>query len=175
MRAKACPAKTFIQADAARFSVDIPADAAVCLFDSLNHLLEAEQLASAFRCVQAALRPRGLFLFDINTGEAYGENWNDSACHVEPDHAFFLRGGFNPKTRIGCTAVTMFHAGADAPDSWRRSDIEVHQRPWEITEVEPLLRTAGFDDVRLYRAIDDLGLTGDYGWGRVFVSARRSP
>jgi SAM-dependent methyltransferase len=161
------PEPVFLQADAADFTVPHPVDAAVCLFDSLNHLLEPEQLQRAFNSVHAALNPHGCFVFDINTPAAYGEQWNDSACEVQPDHAFFLRGAFDPQTRLGTTWITMFRL----VESWQRSDVEIRQRPWESSEIEPMLQSAGFTGVECYRAAEELGMTGHYGIGRVYLRA----
>lgn len=164
------PEAGFVHEDAVRFAVDEPFDAVVCTFDSLNHLLEPENVARALRSVHEALKPGGRFVFDVNTGKAYGEHWEASACRVEADHAFFLRGGFDAATRIGTTLITMFrlHGG------WQRSDVEVLQRPWEIPEIEELLAGAGFSEIRSYRAMEDLGMNGHYGQGRVYFAACRN-
>jgi SAM-dependent methyltransferase len=161
------PEANFIHADAADFALDHRIDAAVCLFDSVNHLLEADQVRGAFRSVSAALQPEGCFVFDINTGEAYGDQWNDAACEVQPDHAFFLRGGFDPQSRIGRTEITMFRR----EKCWQRADVEMRQRPWEIGEIEPMLRAAGFNLIRSHDAARDLGMAGHYGVGRVYFYA----
>jgi hypothetical protein len=47
----------------------------------------------------------------------------------------------------------------------------VRQRPWEIPEIRPLLRRAGFSQLDTYRASEDLGMEGNYGIGRVFFRA----
>jgi SAM-dependent methyltransferase len=158
------PEAVFLQTDAADFTLESPVDAAVCVFDSLNHLVDPGQLEGAFRSVCAALVHGGCFIFDVNTSLAYGERWNGSACEVEADHAFFLRGGFDHETRIGHTQITMFRL----LDGWQRSDVEMRQRPWEGCEIESALRAAGFGPVQSYRPVEDLGLTGPRAIGRVY-------
>jgi SAM-dependent methyltransferase len=164
------PEGLFVKAEASRFALEQPVDAAVSLFDSLNHLLEPRQMQEALECVHAALRPGGGFVFDLNTVDAYGERWDQSFCRVEPDHAFFLRGGYDAEARIGHTLVTMFRLG----EVWEREDVAMRQRPWAVAEVEAMLRDAGFEDVRWFRALEDLGLAGHYGIGRVFFRCSRS-
>jgi SAM-dependent methyltransferase len=163
------PEAEFHNADAAKFALAHPVDAAVCAFDSLNHLTEAAKVELTFRNVFAGLKPGGSFVFDVNTLDAYGERWTQSACAVEPGHAFFLRGAFDAGERIGTTRITMFRL----VNSWCRSDVEVRQRPWEIPEIRPMLRRAGFRDVTNYRAQEDLGMAGHYGIGRVYFRAYR--
>jgi SAM-dependent methyltransferase len=164
------PEGIFFQADAAGFALKQPVDAAVCVFDSLNHIIEADRLERVFHSVYAALEPGGCFVFDINTGAAYGERWDRTFCEVQPDHAFFLRGGFDRQARIGCTRVTMFRL----TDSWQRWDVEIRQRPWEVSEIEPMLRSAGFAETCAYRACEDLEMTGHYGIGRVYCRAGKN-
>jgi SAM-dependent methyltransferase len=159
------PDGVFFQAEASRFALPQPVEAAVSLFDSLNHVLEPEQLQAAFQCVSQALSTEGIFVFDLNTEPAYGDRWDQSFCQVEADHAFFLRGGYDRSSRIGRTFVTMFRLTG----TWQRDDVEIRQRPWEMAEVEPMLRAAGFSSIEHYRAQEDLGLCGHYGIGRVFV------
>jgi SAM-dependent methyltransferase len=164
------PDALFLPADAARFTLDSPVDATVSVFDSLNHLMEAEQLQLAFHNIHEALKPGGILVFDVNTAAAYGEQWDESAWEVQPDHAFFLRGGFDSKAQIGATSITMFRLEG----SWQRSDVEMRQRPWELSEIEPMLQTAGFQDIRSYRAIEDLGMPGHFGIGRLYFRACRN-
>ena len=45
--------------------------AVVCFCDSLNYLLEEEELAQCFRLVNNYLDPGGLFIFDFNTVYKY--------------------------------------------------------------------------------------------------------
>jgi SAM-dependent methyltransferase len=161
------PCGEFLCGDAADFTLERPADAAVCTFDSLNHLVLPGAVALAFQSVHAALKRGGCFVFDVNTPNAYGRHWDQSACQVADDHAFFLRGGFDAETRTGTTMITMFRLF----DTWQRSDVELQQRPLEIGEVESLLRAAGFAGISSYRAPEDLGMNDHYGEGRVYFRA----
>jgi SAM-dependent methyltransferase len=163
------PEANLVHADASQFAIDRRADGALSVFDSLNNVLEPDALRSAFQCVHDALQPGGCFVFDVNTRTAYGERWDQTHCEVQPDHAFFVRGGFDRQKRIGSTNVTLFRWR----DRWERSDVEILQRPWDIEEVEPLLRDAGFNEVNFWRAIEDLGMSGHYGIGRAYFRVRR--
>lgn len=58
----------FIQGDAADLCLPPRSfDAAVCLYDSLNYLVEPERLQRAFERTAAALTAGGPFIFDLNT------------------------------------------------------------------------------------------------------------
>jgi ubiquinone/menaquinone biosynthesis C-methylase UbiE len=163
------PEGNFFQADVSEFALNKQMDAALCVFDSLNHVLHAEKLQRAFSKIYAALRQRGCLVFDINTGAAYGERWDRTFAEVHDEYAFFLRGGFDGQIRIGTTRVTIFRLR----ESWARTDVEIRQKPWEVSEIEPMLRAAGFRDVCTYRPFEDLGMAGHYGIGRVYFRACR--
>jgi SAM-dependent methyltransferase len=164
------PEGMFVQAEATDFKLEQRVDAAVCVFDSLNHLIEAEQLQTALHNVHAVLKADGCLVFDINTADAYGERWSESACEVQADHAFFLRGEYDRQSQIGNTKITMFRLF----ECWQRSDVEVRQRPWEVEQIEQMLHVAGFRHIRCYRPFEDLGMTGHYGNGRVYFHATPS-
>lgn len=52
-----------------------------------DQLLNAEDLGRVFSCVRAALRPGGLFVFDLSLEQAYKTEWQRSCAIVEEDEA----------------------------------------------------------------------------------------
>jgi len=61
------PRARLFEGDMASFRLEEQFDVVVCVFDSLNHLLSLDAWRSMFRAVYEHLRPRGLFIFDVNT------------------------------------------------------------------------------------------------------------
>lgn len=61
----------FEQADFRDFHLQEKFDAAICGSDSLNYVASTEELAAVFRCVASALKPGGLFIFDVLTERAF--------------------------------------------------------------------------------------------------------
>ncbi len=164
------PAAQFMAADASNFNLAEQVQAAVCTFDSLNHILEDAQLRAALSCVHAALEPGAPFVCDINTDAAYGPEWDKSACQADPDHALFLRGHYDRENRRGITQITMFRLLG----SWIRSDVEVPQRALSVAEMTVHLEVAGFTAIEHYRPMEDLGVAGHYGQGRVYFRSCKS-
>ncbi len=60
----------FIECDLCDFRLPERFDHAVCLYDSLNYVVESEELKRVFANVRQALVPGGLFIFDVNTVHA---------------------------------------------------------------------------------------------------------
>src|SRR5688572_1178286 len=91
-RAAGC---AFIHSDARSFSCDVPADAVVSTFDSLNHLQSVDDLTEVFSRVREALRQDGVFVFDVNREEAYQELWVRPYPIVEEEFVQITRGAYD--------------------------------------------------------------------------------
>lgn len=53
--------------DMRQFKLNEKVDGAVSVFDSMNYLLEPEDIQNTFACVRDTLYPGGLFVFDMNS------------------------------------------------------------------------------------------------------------
>ena len=142
----------FVQQDAAELDLgETRFDAAICLFDSLNYILEAERLQSAFARVCGQLQPGGSFFFDVNTEYALAEGMFNQSCtrRDEPLH-YRWRSRYDPETRL-CTVRMNF--SFDDGSGERRAFTEVHrQRAYGKDELAQWLVEAGFADVSIYDA-----------------------
>jgi SAM-dependent methyltransferase len=65
--AQKVPEARLIEGDMASFSLDERFDVVLCVFDSLNHLVDFDQWRSMFAAVHHHLHEGGLFCFDVNT------------------------------------------------------------------------------------------------------------
>lgn len=162
------PTAQFLSQNASEFSLNSPVDAVLCTFDSVNHVHTPDAILASFRQIRKSLNPGGLFVFDFNSPEAYGERWDATYTVIEPDHAFFLRGRFDPVAQLGHTEITMFR---EQQKAWHRADASFNQRPWTTPVLSALLKEAGFRTIEHWRAGEDLGLEGQYGLGRVYIRA----
>jgi len=122
-------------------------DAAVCALDSLNYLPDLKALKQALGRVCLFLRPGGLFLFDVRTPCHFAAI--DGAASVIEENGLYCvwRTGWNARAMMARHNITLFvQEGA----RWRRLDEEHRQRAYDNEQWEPLLREAGFTDVRTY-------------------------
>jgi SAM-dependent methyltransferase len=68
MARRKLPAGTpLYEADMTSFELDVQFDAIICIYHSINHLLDFADWQSFFECVSSHLNPGGVFIFDINT------------------------------------------------------------------------------------------------------------
>jgi SAM-dependent methyltransferase len=164
------PAATFLLADARSFHLPPQFHCALSTYDSLNHLLTPEDLRQAFQCVHASMLPGGDFLFDLNTEEAYTTQWDKSAAEVFDNSAYFIRGGYDPRQKLGSTRITAFRR----TDAWIRVDLRLFQRYHPPSAVRAALRDAGFAGVTIYESGKDFEIPDNTGIGRLFFHARKS-
>ncbi len=154
------PEVEFIHADARAFTLPTRFDGAVCLFDSLNHLLQLEELGAAFRNVHAVLMGGGAFLCDFNMQAGFEARWRGSFGIAEDDHVLVSRGSYDAATKLGRLAVTMFRRPME---TWRRTDVTLYQRCYAEGEITDALRAAGFAELAVYDAEGDLHMEGQRG------------
>lgn len=113
-----------------------------CLYDSLNHMLDAEDLEAAFRSVRGVMDADSLFLFDVNHPEIYPEVWGISEPFVAkgPDYLLEIATSYRSREKIGRANVTGW-----AKLGGERVPINEHhrQRAYSEKEIVKLLDAAG--------------------------------
>lgn len=64
---KKLPTKNILCQNMTTFTISRRFDVVLCLFDSINHILNFADWKNLFVCVKAHLNPKGVFIFDMNT------------------------------------------------------------------------------------------------------------
>ena len=125
-------------------------DLVVCLYDSLNYVLDPAGLQECFARVAEALRPGGLFIFDLNTTRALSANlFTQQDLHpLRPLH-YRWRAHWDPATRLCRVDMWFRWRGAGAPREFEETHYE---RAYEPEEVRRWLQAAGFAPVRSFGA-----------------------
>jgi SAM-dependent methyltransferase len=117
-----------------------------CLYDSLNHMKEREDLVAAFRAVRGVMSSESLFLFDVNHPDVYPEVWGSKEPFVASgaDYRLEIDTAYRKRERLAHALVSGW-----AKVRGRRVEIrERHeQRAWSKSEVLAALREAGLDVV----------------------------
>lgn len=85
---KCIPNVSFYRGDMTDFHLPEQYDACVCTLDSLNHLPDLGAVACCFRCVAEALKPEGLFVFDVNTVYKHQQVLGDNAFIFDEEDYF---------------------------------------------------------------------------------------
>jgi len=117
-----------------------------CLYDSLNHLLDRNDLVAAFRSVRGVMDRDSLFLFDMNHPEIYPEVWGIADPFVADGPDFHLEIGttFRSREKMGRAIVKGW---ADVGGKRVAIQEQHRQRAYSEREITGALADAGLAPV----------------------------
>ena len=113
-----------------------------CLYDSLNHVQQREELVAVFREVRRLMSEDSIFLFDMNHPQIYPAVWGMKDPFIESGPNFHLEIAtrYSRRERHGHAVVTGW---ATLPNGERAAIRETHeQRAWSRREITGALREA---------------------------------
>ena len=130
-----------------RLRLPQPVDAVVCCLDSVNYLTKPADCARTFARVFQALRPGGVFIFDINTpyklkgldGQVFLDENEDTYC--------VWRAEFDEKKNICYYGMDLFQREGEV---WLRSSEEHAEYAYSPDKLEGYLREACFAKVERF-------------------------
>lgn len=119
----------------------------VSVGDSVNYLLEDEDMDKLFKRVNTFLYPGGIFVFDFKTLHLYRDVIGDSTIAEDrEDCSFIWENWFDAETRINEYDLTLFIRDKDsgAGDNLFRKYQEIHrQRGYTLDEMKKFASDAG--------------------------------
>lgn len=135
-----------------------------CLYDSLNHMTDREDLVAAFRSVRDVMDHDSLFLFDMNHPDAYRAVWAMADPYIASGDGYHLEiaTSYRARERTGHALVTGWALRGETKVEIR----ETHtQRAYTETEIEKALAEGGLAPVEVidfdpYGEIDELDAEG---------------
>jgi ubiquinone/menaquinone biosynthesis C-methylase UbiE len=167
LRAKKANVKIkFIHADMRNFTLPEKVDLVVSLYDSLNYLLELEDLEKTFQNVFNVLEPGGIFIFDMNTRKTL-RRW-DNWIYFNEKYNLVMKGSFDPQANIAKLLIVMF---IRKRKDWYKRVTELHvEKAYKKSEIRKCLRKAGFREIHFseFPPIRGYSLPG-----RLFCIARK--
>lgn len=143
----------FVQADAARFTLDQQFGLVVSTFDALNHLESTDALRDCFESVYAVLVEGGHFIFDLNT-RAGLMRWNRISVDDDEEAMIVTRGFFDGQGSRAYTRVSGFIRAASG--QYDRFEETVYNTVFEMDWVRDTLLRIGWRDVHFAR-VEALG------------------
>ena len=152
------PNANFYCADARSF--DLPTDFAVVLstYDSLNHLLTLEDLATVFRNVYRHLQSGGVFVFDMNLDAGFRSRWTGSFNIVADSSVVVVDSKYDDDEHLATMTMTLFTAADEDNALWQRNDVKLTQRAYSVDEVNDTLTGAAFSKVEVFDARGDFAM-----------------
>lgn len=121
--------------------------AVVSVCDSLNYLLEEEDLSETFRLVNNYLDPGGIFIFDFNTVYKYEQVIGDTTIAENREECSFIwENYYHEKEQINEYELTVFVK--EEAERFRKFEEIHYQRGYELAQIKALVEDAGLCFVR---------------------------
>ena len=141
----------YLQQDMREFELYGTVRAVVSVCDSMNYLLEEEDLLQVFRLVNNYLDPGGVFLFDLNTEYKYRELLGDHTFAEDREESSFIWDNYyDPDTGVNEYSLSLFVQGEDG--RYDKFQEEHFQRSYSLEKVKELLAQAGMEFEAAYDA-----------------------
>lgn len=148
--------------DIRAFELDGSFDVAVCTGDTVNHLLEEQELVDMFSCVHDALTRGGVMVFDTNNLVIYrSQLWNCTDARAEgSNYTMSCTARFNERSNIGRLSLNVEE---ETPMITRDLRGSIRQRYWSDDELKHALGEAGLH-VESALTFHPLGAPAEYPW-----------
>ena len=148
---KSSPDILYLLQDMREFELYGTMRAAVSVCDSMNYILEEEDLLEVFCLANNYLDPGGIFVFDMNTPYKYREViGNTTIAENREEGSFIWENCFDEESQVNEYALTLFIKEED--DLYRKHEEFHYQKAYEPERVKELLEEAGLKVEAIYDA-----------------------
>lgn len=127
--------------------------AVVSICDSLNYILEEEELLEVFRLVNNYLDPGGIFIFDMNTCYKYEEILGENTIAENREEGSFIWDNYyHEDEKINEYDLTLFIPEGEGEALYRKYQEMHYQKAYRTERVQELLEEAGLQFIAVYEA-----------------------
>ena len=162
----------YLMQDMRSFELYGAVGAVVSLCDSINYLLEDEDVVQTFRLVNNYLLPEGLFIFDFNTVYKYEAVIGDATIAENREYCSFIwENYYHADEQINEYDLTVFVRESEETDRYRRFQETHYQRGYRPGQMQEYLKRAGLVFVDALDA-DTHGEVTDTS-ERIYIVARK--
>lgn len=165
----ACNRILYLLQDMRSFELYGTVRAVVSICDSMNYILEEDDLREVFRLVNNYLDPAGIFIFDLNTLYKYQVLLGETTISENREEGSFIWDNYyDEETGINEYDLTLFIR--EDGELYRKYEETHYQRAYELETIKRLLAEAGMEFVAAYDAFTRETVREDSE--RIYVLAR---
>ncbi|MBC8278084.1 MAG: class I SAM-dependent methyltransferase [FCB group bacterium] len=136
--------------DFASFPQDEKHDAVICLYDSINYLMNYEEVAEFMSRAAGVLNPQGVFIFDICTRYNSYTNFRGFVDEGEiGSYYYFRHSNYSPKTHIHTNDFLLYNR-SDSTVQYREHH---EQYIYSVKQIQSAVKAAG---LKLEMKYDDI-------------------
>ncbi len=142
--------------------------AIVSVCDSMNYILEYEELVTVFKLANNYLDPGGIFIFDLKTDAYYKKLGENTIAENREEGSFIWENCYYEDERINEYLLTIFAKRDD--DMYEKMEEFHQQKAYGIDEIMQAITDAGMEFVCAYNAFtkDNINDEND----RIYVIAK---
>lgn len=127
------------------------AAAMISVCDSMNYLLEEEEILAVLQRVNQYLQPGGVFIFDLNTIYKYETLLGETTiCENREEGSFIWENFYDEKEQINEYDLTLFIRTKG--DLYRKFEETHYQRGYSLEKIRTLTERSGLEFVTAYDA-----------------------
>ena len=160
----------FLEQDMRELDLYCTCGTVLSVCDSINYLLEDEDVVTTFKLMNNFLFPKGIFIFDFNTLHKYRDVIGDvTIAENREDCSFIWENYYHEDEHVNEYDLTIF-AKCGEEDLFRKS-VETHyQRGYELEEMISFVKESGLEFIEAIDADTHSVPTADSE--RVYIVAR---
>ena len=126
--------------------------AVVSICDSINYILEEDDLREVFSLVNNYLDPKGMFIFDLNTKYKYEQMGETTIAENREEASFIWDNYYDLEEEINEYELAIFIPEGEDSDLYRKFEEVHYQRAYDLAAICRLLEEAGMEVVTAYDA-----------------------
>ena len=144
--------------------------AVISICDSMNYIMEYQELVEVFRLVDNYLDPKGVFIFDLNTEYKYRELLADNTFAEDREESSFIWNNFyDEEDKVNEYDLTLF---VKEGELYRKFEETHYQRAYGLDQIQQAIRDGGMEFVAAYDACTRNPVQQDSE--RIYVIAREN-
>lgn len=141
----------YLMQDMREFELYGTVNAVVSICDSMNYILEYEDLVKVIKLVNNYLEQDGYFIFDLNTPYKYREQLGDQTIAEDREEISFIWDNyFDQETGINEYDLSIFIRESDG--RYRKYEETHYQRAYKLSEIQKAIEQAGMEYITAYDA-----------------------
>ena len=142
--------------------------AVISICDSMNYIMEYQELVEVFRLVNNYLDPKVVFIFDLNTEYKYRELLADNTFAEDREESSFIWNNFyDEEDKVNEYDLTLF---VKEGELYRKFEETHYQRAYGLDQIQQAISDGGMEFVAAYDACTRNPVQQDSE--RIYVIAR---
>ncbi|WP_461812314.1 class I SAM-dependent DNA methyltransferase [Faecalimonas sp.] len=126
--------------------------AIVSVCDSINYIMEEDELMTVFKLVNNYLDPKGIFVFDFNTIYKYQELLGDRTIAEQRDECSFIWDNYYyEEEKVNEYELSLFIREPES-EYYRKYEETHYQKAYSLEEIRRLVEQSGLEYITAYDA-----------------------